>query len=165
MVRSWVLVAIACLAPSLGCAARSIPPDPGPAGEPRASWIVRMGPSDGRTRVVCRSNVSTPCAIQMTTDTREMSVGVSVYLYAAGEKTTYKGWFSTSFVSDDGHEFLVDYQIEPAAQPTALAVYGPVVSAPGTYEFRMALAAEVPGRADPYKFEFAVPVQVTAPAP
>lgn len=133
--------------------------------EPRASWAVRMGPSDGRSRTVCRSDMPASCTIVMTSDTREMSVGLSVYLYAAGEKTTYKGWFSTSFVSDDGHEFVVDYQIEPDGQPTALAVFGPVVSAPGLYEFRMSLLAEVPGRADPYKFEFAVPVRVTASAP
>jgi hypothetical protein len=84
-------------------------------------------------------------------------------LYPAGETTTYRGAFLSSFLdsaSSDGHETKVDYRIQPGRRPRATSVVGRVTSQPGVYEFRMALLAEVPGHGDPHQFRQSIPVEV-----
>jgi hypothetical protein len=93
-----------------------------------------------------------------------MVVVVSVYLYAVGAPTKYSGAFQASFVQAGdgrGYEVKVDYDIEPGRLPSAVTASGLVTSNPGTYEFRMALFAEVPGRMDPYQFQQTIPVRLT----
>ena len=144
------------------CAAREIPPDPGPAMQPRASWTIRAGKPSGRGRIVCRSDVATPCVIPLAATGDEAFAAVSVYLYAVGVRTTYQGIFFVSFIGDTGYESNVTYQIDPGAVPTSVSVVGKVVNAPGRYEFRLALGAEGPANAVLRQLEFEVPVDVVS---
>ena len=94
-----------------------------------------------------------------------MSAVVSVYLYpAGGEPTIYKGAFMSGFMgsSGRGQETKVDYSIKPGQRPSFVSSAGRVTSAPGDYEFRMALFAEVPGHIDPHQFQQTIPVRVVA---
>ena len=86
-----------------------------------------------REDVVCRSDQVTPCVITLSSD---------------GAAT---------------NEARVDYTTTPGKVPTAVTVVGRVTSAPGDYELRLALLAEVPGHTDPHQFLRTIPVKV-APA-
>ena len=151
------------LVSSLGCATRQAPPASGPPTEPRASWIIRTGAPDTREREICRSDQAAPCTIEASASGRQLIATVSVYLYAAQEKTTYHGAFLANFLQGS-RESQVDYVIEPRKLPTSQTKSGIVTSQPGQYEFRIALLAEVPGRADPHQFAQVIPVRVV-PAP
>lgn len=158
-------VAAALLAVCLACAARVVPPAPGPMTEPRASWSIKAGPAFGDERELCRSDRDEICVIPASTATQLMSVVVSVYLYPAGEKTSYSGAFLSEFVESArgrGYETQVDYTIEPGKIPTSMSSSGRVTSVPGTYAFRMAMFATVPGQTDPYQFKEVIPVRVVA---
>lgn len=150
-----------------GCAGRVVaPPAPGLPTEPRASWIIRAGTEFGSEREVCRSDRDKPCVLQASTDARPMHVVVSVYLYPADGKTTYSGAFLSGFTQSGGgkgHETKVDYTVEQGRRPSFISSSGRATSVLGTYQFRMALLAEVPGHTDPHQFEQVIPVQVTAP--
>ena len=146
----------------LGCAGRLAPPAPGPATEPRASWIIRTGAPDGREREICRSDQRTPCTLEASSSGRQLIATASVYLYAAQEKTTYRGAFLANFLQGS-RESQVDYVIEPRKLPTGQTKSGLVTSQPGQYEFRIALLAEVPGQMDPHQFSEVIPVRVVAP--
>ena len=159
-----VLLAMTALLGVAGCAAHSIPQDPGPVTEPRASWIVRAGPLDQRRPVMCRSDAPGPCVIALTTGNRPTLASVSIYLFAADGPTTYKGVFFCAFIGDAGWEREIDEEIAPNAVSAAHAVFGTVVEAPGSYEFRLSLTADVPGHSEQHKFELAVPVRLV-PAP
>ena len=157
------IYAVAVAALVSGCASRDIPPDPGPPMEPRASWTIRAGKLGGQGGIVCRSNVALACVITLAESDEGAFASVAMYLYAAGAKTTYKGVFFVSFIGDTGYESAVTYEIDPGDVPTLVSVFGTVVKAPGSYEFRLALAAEVPGHGEPHQFQVAIPVTVVAP--
>ena len=160
---AWMIGALM----STGCARRTAPVAPGPATEPRASWIIVSGPQDGRESEVCRSDRQQPCVLEAGSASRPMVVAVSVYLYPAGAPTKYSGAFQSSFIQSAGgrgYEAKVDYTIEPGRLPTAVTAAGLVTSSPGNHEFRIALLGEVPGRMDPHQFEEMVPVRVVGAA-
>ena len=147
----------------LGCAGHSVPVAPGRLDQPRASWQVTAGVNDvGNQRPICRSDAGDSCVVQASTDKRPVFVSVAVYLYPAGAKTVYKGAFLSGFMGGSGHETKVDYEIDPARQPTAFAAFGRVTSQPGEYEFRIALFGEVPGRTDPHQFAKTIRVRVVS---
>ena len=91
-------------------------------------------------------------------------VAVAAYLYPAAEKTIYKGFFFSSFLGDFGYESVVLYEAAPRERPTLMSHFGPVVYAPGSYEFRLALTAEVVGEAAPRALDIVVPVRVLPPS-
>ena len=162
-------VNIGCLASviglQLGCAGHSVPAAPGRVDQPRASWQISSAANDvGSQRPICRSDVEEPCVIQASSDKRPVFAAVSVYLYPAGTKTVYKGAFLSGFMGGNGHETKVDYEIDPARQPTAFAAFGRVTSQPGEYEFRIALFGEVPGRVDPLQFAKTIRVRIVPSA-
>jgi hypothetical protein len=158
-IRSVVLAAMLCSS-CAASAGRTVAPQPsGVTGEPRASWIISSGPVDSET-VICRSDDEMPCVLEAGTGARAKNVTVSVYLYPAYGKTSYKGAFMSDFIGDKGHETKVDYDSVPGKLPVATTTYGLVTTTPGEYEFRMALFAEVEGRRDPFQFEQSVPVRV-----
>jgi hypothetical protein len=159
--RTACFSAIAVAALCSGCASRSIPPDPGPPAQPRASWTLTAGDFGNGGRVLCRSDATDPCVIQLKTGEKPLFASVSIYLYAAGAKTTYSGVFFSSFVGDLGKESRVSYEITPGQQPTLISHIGRVVDAPGSYEFRLSLLAAVPNEPEPHKFEYAVPVRLS----
>ena len=101
--------------------------------------------------------------VEASSDKRPVFAAVAVYLYPAGAKTMYKGAFLSGFMGGSGHETKVDYEIDPARQPTAFAAFGRVTSQPGEYEFRIALFGEVPGRSDPHQFAKTIRVRVVPP--
>jgi hypothetical protein len=145
------------------CAARDIPPDPGPPMMSRASWTIRAGGIGKRGGIVCRSDMPAPCVVPLAEKDEDAFASVSVYLYATGMKTVYTGVFFVSFIGDFGYERPVVYEIEPGDVPTAVAVFGRVVKAPGTYEFRLSLSTQGGDPAQPPRFAFAIPVKVVAP--
>lgn len=163
--RRVIFIATAVVALSSGCASRGIPPDPGPPAQPRASWTLTAGDFGNGGRVLCRSDATEQCVIQLKTDDKPVFASVSVYLYAAGAKTTYSGVFFSSFVGDTGKESRVSYEITPGQQPTLISHIGRVVDAPGSYEFRLSLLAAVPDETEPHKFEYAVPVRLDRMSP
>jgi hypothetical protein len=147
----------------LGCAGRLAPPAAGPPSAPRASWIIRSGSPDDREREICRSDQATPCTLEASSTGHQQIATASVYLYAAQDKTTYRGAFLANFLQGS-RESQVDYVIEPRKLPTGQTKSGLVTSQPGQYEFRIALLAEVPGHMDPHQFSEVIPVRVVAPA-
>jgi hypothetical protein len=148
-----------------GCAGHSVPVATGRIDQPRASWQITAAPNDvGNQRPICRSDVEDVCVVEASRDNRPVFASVAVYLYPAGEKTVYKGAFLSGFMGGSGHETKVDYEIDPARQPTAFAAFGRVTSQPGEYEFRIALFGEVPGRTDPHQFAKTIHVRVVPPA-
>jgi hypothetical protein len=158
-IRNVVLMAALCSS-CAASAGRTVAPQPaGVSGEPRASWVISSGPVD-REVVVCRSDSEMPCVLEAGTASRSKNVTVSVYLYPASGKTSYKGAFVSAFIGGKGHETKVDYDSVPGRRPVATTTYGLVTTQPGEYEFRMALFAEVAGQRDPYQFEQRVPVRV-----
>jgi hypothetical protein len=158
------IAALAAVAVSAGCASRAIPPDPGPPMQPRASWTLTAGSFGNGGRVLCRSDAPDPCVVPLGTAKKPVFATVSVYLYAAGAKTSYTGVFFSSFVGDLGKESPVSYEITPGQQPTLISHIGRVVDAPGSYEFRLSLLASVPGDPRPHTFEYAVPVRLARPS-
>jgi|SRR5688572_6305833 len=146
------------------CAGRMSPTSPAPLSEPRASWTIRAG-DNGSEREVCSSGRDQACIISASSAQQTTSVIVSVHFYPAGEEqTNYRGAFLASFMGmkGQGHETKVDYSIKPGEQPRFISSIWTVTSIPGTYEFRMALLAEVTGHSDPHQFQELIPVRVVA---
>ena len=142
-----------------GCAARAIPPDPGPPNQPRASWTLRVGSPSSRGKIVCRSDLpAQQCVVPIGNGERPVFVAVSAYLYPPGDKTTYKGYFFSSFLGDFGYESYVNYEADPATPPALLSHFGPAVDAPGAYEFLLSLEADTPDGSR--KFEVKIPVRL-----
>lgn len=149
----------------IGCAGRIVPAPSGSLNEPRASWSIRAG-EYGSEREVCRSDRDQSCLIPASTEANPTSVVASVYLYPAGENATiYRGALMATFMGLDGSgsETKIDYSTKPGERPYYVATVGRVTSAPGNYQFRIAVLAEVAGRTDPRQFEKAIPVQVVPP--
>jgi hypothetical protein len=153
---------------AFGCAGRVVPvAAPGAPDEPRAAWVIKAG-EYGSEKELCRSDRRTPCVMEASSGDETRTAVVSVYLYPAGAApTTYKGAFQAGFMGSrpGGHETSVDYSVKPGERPSFVAAIGPVTAAPGDYEFRMALFAEVAGHSDPHQFEHTVPVRVVPASP
>jgi hypothetical protein len=103
--------------------------------------------------------------VQLGTEARPAFASVAVYLYPAGAKTNYTGVFFSSFVEDTGRETPVQYEITAGSRPTLISHFGRVVEAPGSYEFRLSLRANIPDRTEPAMFVHAIPVRVIARTP
>jgi len=152
-------VALAALTAT--CANRVVaPPAPGPLTEPRASWLIKFESPSGRQTILCRSDASGDCVLRASTPDRPVTAVVTVFLYPAGEKTVYRGAFMSGFIGGKEHETQVDYTIESGKRPIGISSVGLVTQLPGTYQFRMALFAEVPGHTDPHQFAKTIPVRV-----
>jgi len=164
VMKSHIVAAVVLmLACSSACGGRVVPATTGSLNEPRASWRISAGPESGSEREVCRSGRSQPCVIQASSPGKPTHVVVSVNLYPAGNTATeYEGVFTSSFMGH-GHETPVDYTIKPGEPGNFVTSAGLVTSAPGQYEFRMALLADVRGHTDPYQFQQTIPVRVVAP--
>jgi hypothetical protein len=159
-----VAAVVLIMAASSACGGRVSPATPGSVTEPRASWRISAGTEFGSEKEVCRSDRSQPCVIAASASGTPTHATVSVYLYpAAGEQTTYRGAFLSSFLGGRGHETPVDYPIKPGERGSFVTSSGVVTSVPGEYEFRMALFANVAGRSDPHQFQQSIPVRVTQP--
>jgi hypothetical protein len=146
-----------------GCGTHVPPAAPGLSSEPRASWSIRAGERYGAEPEVCRSDRDQSCVIAASSEGQPTSVVVTVFLYPAGEnETAYRGAFIAGFIGRDEHGFetKVDYSIKPGQRPYYIASIGQATSVEGSYELRIALLADVPGHADPYQFEQAIPVRV-----
>ena len=147
----------------LGCAGRVVPVAAvGAPDEPRAAWVIKGG-DYGSERELCRSDRHIPCVIEASAAGEENTAVVSVYLYPAGDApTTYKGALLAPFMGSrpGGYESSIDYTVKPGDRPSFVAAIGRVTTAPGEYEFRMALFAEVGGKTDPHQFQQSIPVRV-----
>jgi hypothetical protein len=145
---------------SLGCGMRVAPAASGPLTEPRAAWIIRWGVAGSRESE-CRSDGQTQCTLTASAADRPVEVAASIYLYAAGVMTKYRGALMPGFIQGV-RETRVDYDIEPNRRPTGVTTAGRVIAQPGNYDLRLAFLAEVPGRTDPYQFTYSIPVRVVA---
>jgi hypothetical protein len=150
---------------ALGCAGRVVPiPAAGAPDQPRAAWVIKAG-EYGSERELCRSDRDMSCVLEASSGEDATTAVVSVYLYPAGDApTTYKGALLADFMGSraGGYETSVDYSVKPGERPSFVAAIGPVTKAPGEYEFRMALFAEVAGQSEPQQFQQRIPVRVVA---
>jgi hypothetical protein len=147
---------------SAGCGMRVAPSASGPLTEPRAAWIIRWGVAGSRESE-CRSDGQTQCTLTASSSGRPVEVAASIYLYAAGSTTKYRGALLPGFIQGV-RETRVDYDIAPNRRPTGVTTAGRVITQPGSYELRLAFLAEVPERTDPYQFAYSIPVRVVAGA-
>ena len=146
-----------------GCSTHRIPEPFAPAGQPRASWTVRVG-GYLQEHEVCSSDRDQRCVLPASTAGNPVSVVVTVYLHPAGDaETKYHGAFLIGFVpghTGRGAERKVDFAIPGGAKARALSVVSRVVESPGTYPFDIALFANVTGRTDPHQFVETIVVDV-----
>jgi hypothetical protein len=147
------------------CAGHTVPEAPGPDAVPHVSWRLLEGALEGGDDdEVCRSDAPIACVLDSSTPSDPRAGVVSVFLHAAGVRTTFTGAVLAGFMdgsSDAGYELNVrDYGVDPEARPSAVSVAGRVVNVPGDYVVRIALLARVPERRDPYPIAVTIPVTV-----
>jgi hypothetical protein len=133
-----------------------------PAPGQSVSWLIRVGPQNGRQPIVCDSSTPPPCAIMRGVREQRIEATVAIFLPRA-RNHTFTGEVLVGFVGADigaaGHALRVDQMTAPDKN-VEVAMIGLVTFVPGTYPIRIRLEETGPDLPMPRPHAIDVMVQV-----